>query len=212
MGSMAINPLPPQAYTKETLQKAYSWLLSQPTSTKEMAHDQSTLVSLYLRAVRNGEATLEVPSAQQFKKELKFLANRIETFQDNPPAQNAQNVSLPSSIDHSILNSSNALTAVNINANQVIDNSHDILKTSLKPTESFNTVENEISNSKSVLAKSYLSKNTEASKATSGFIIDSKSQLAVDHVKQVLNVGSDDEAIRILITFGIKYFKQLDLA
>jgi hypothetical protein len=82
---MAMNPLPPQAYTKETLQKAYSWLLNQSPSIKEMASTQEMLVSLYLKAQRNGEASLEAPSIQNFKQELKSLANMMGDFA--PPTQ-----------------------------------------------------------------------------------------------------------------------------
>lgn len=84
---MAVNPLPPQAYTKDTLQKAYTWLLSQSPSVKEMAHDQNILVSLYLKAQRNGDAVLETPSIQNFKQELKSLANMMGDFQS--PQQTA---------------------------------------------------------------------------------------------------------------------------
>jgi hypothetical protein len=83
---MAMNPLPPQAYTKETLQKAYSWLLNQSPSIKEMASTQEMLVSLYLKAQRNGEASLEAPSIQNFKQELKSLANMMGDF---APTSNA---------------------------------------------------------------------------------------------------------------------------
>lgn len=78
---MTFNPLPPQAYTKDTLQKAYSWLLSQPASVKEIAQDQNILVSLYLKAQRNGDASLDTPSIQNFKQELKSLASMMGDFQ-----------------------------------------------------------------------------------------------------------------------------------
>ena len=81
---MPVNPLPPQAYTKETLQKAYAWLLTQNESVKGLAQDQNILVSLYLKAQRNGEASLEAPSIQNFKQELKSLANMIGEFQPMP--------------------------------------------------------------------------------------------------------------------------------
>lgn len=86
---MAMNPLPPQAYTKETLQKAYSWLLNQSPSIKEMASTQEMLVSLYLKAQRNGEASLEAPSIQNFKQELKSLANMMGDFAPSPAAAQA---------------------------------------------------------------------------------------------------------------------------
>lgn len=83
---MTMNPLPPQAYTKDTLQKAYTWLLSQSPSIKELASTQDMLISLYLKAQRNGEASLEAPSIQNFKQELKSLANMIGDFSTTPAA------------------------------------------------------------------------------------------------------------------------------
>src|SRR4051812_36697176 len=74
---MTVNPLPPQAYTKETLQKAYAWLLTQSPSIKDMATSQDMLISLYLKAQRNGDASLETPSIQNFKQELKNLASMM---------------------------------------------------------------------------------------------------------------------------------------
>jgi hypothetical protein len=83
---MTMNPLPPQAYTKDTLQKAYTWLLSQSPSIKELASTQDMLISLYLKAQRNGEASLEAPSIQNFKQELKSLAHMIGDFSTTPSA------------------------------------------------------------------------------------------------------------------------------
>lgn len=84
---MAVNPLPPQAFTKETLQKAYAWLLTQNSSIKEMANTQDMLISLYLKAQRGGDAALETPSIQNFKQELKSLANLMGDLQTPPTAQ-----------------------------------------------------------------------------------------------------------------------------
>lgn len=81
---MAVNPLPPQAFTKETLQKAYTWLLTQNSSIKEMANTQDMLISLYLKAQRGGEAALDTPSIQNFKQELKSLANLMGDLQTTP--------------------------------------------------------------------------------------------------------------------------------
>lgn len=71
---MTMNPLPPQAYTKDTLLKAYQWLIGQNSSIKEMATTPDILVSLYLKATRDGSGALERPSIQNFKNELKSLA------------------------------------------------------------------------------------------------------------------------------------------
>ncbi|MEK6774397.1 MAG: hypothetical protein AABY64_10675 [Bdellovibrionota bacterium] len=72
-----MNPLPPQAYTKDTLLKAYSWLQNQPNNIKEIASTPDILVSLYLKTTRDGEGALSRPSIQNFKNELKQLAGMM---------------------------------------------------------------------------------------------------------------------------------------
>lgn len=71
---MAMNPLPPQAYTKDTLLRAYAWLQNQNPSIRGMATTPDILVSLFLKTTRDGEEALERPSIQNFKNELKSLA------------------------------------------------------------------------------------------------------------------------------------------
>ena len=100
---MPVNPLPPQAFTKETLQKAYTWLLTQSPSIKEMASTQDMLVSLYLKAQRNGDASLEAPSIQNFKQELKSLAGimgDLQTQAPPPPSAVAKSTQLPPVTHH----------------------------------------------------------------------------------------------------------------
>jgi len=78
---MTTNPLPPQAYTKDTLLKAYSWLQNQNSHIKELATTPDILVSLYIKAKMNGSAALETPSIQNFKSELKNLAGMMGEFE-----------------------------------------------------------------------------------------------------------------------------------
>ena len=82
---MSVNPLPPQAYTKDILQKAYTWLLTQSPAIKEIASSQEMLIGLYLKAQRSGEASLETPSIQNFKQELKSLAGIMGDLQPSAP-------------------------------------------------------------------------------------------------------------------------------
>lgn len=82
---MAMNPLPPQAYTKETLLKAYQWLMVQNSSIKEMATTPDILVSLYLKANRDGDSALERPSILNFKSELKSLAGMMGELERPQP-------------------------------------------------------------------------------------------------------------------------------
>ncbi len=78
---MTMNPLPPQAYTKETLVQAYAWLQGQNEHIKELATTPDVLVSLYLKAKLQGDGALERPSIQNFKNELKNLAGMIGEFE-----------------------------------------------------------------------------------------------------------------------------------
>lgn len=84
---MSMNPLPPQAYTKDVLQKAYTWLLTQSPAIKEIASSQDMLIGLYLKAQRNGDASLETPSIQNFKQELKSLAGIMGDLQPSAKPQ-----------------------------------------------------------------------------------------------------------------------------
>lgn len=82
MTPMTMNPLPPQAYTKDTLTKAYTWLLHQNASIRELATTPDILVSLFLKAQRNGDEALDTPSIQNFKNELKSLAGMMGELED----------------------------------------------------------------------------------------------------------------------------------
>ncbi len=87
---MAMNPIPPQAYTKDTLLRAYAWLQNQNPSIRGMATTPDILVSLYLKTTRDGEEALDRPSIQNFKNELKSLAGlmgELEITQATPRAK-----------------------------------------------------------------------------------------------------------------------------
>ena len=81
---MITNPLPPQAYTKETLTQAFAWLQSQGPAIRELATTPDILVSLYQKAKLNGESALW-PSVQNFKSELKSLAGMMGEFEGAAP-------------------------------------------------------------------------------------------------------------------------------
>jgi len=78
---MTIHPLPPQAYTKDTLIKAYEWLQTQGDSIKQIATSPDVLVSLYMKAQMQGEEALHRPSIKNFKNDLKNLANMMSDWE-----------------------------------------------------------------------------------------------------------------------------------
>ena len=117
---MTFDFLPPQAYTKETLLKAYNWLQSQSDQIKELATTPDQLVSLFLKSTRLGQDSLQRyansntapsvqvtppvsnghadsadrPSLQNFKSELKNLAGMMDNL-EKPPVANP-NAPIPS--------------------------------------------------------------------------------------------------------------------
>jgi hypothetical protein len=96
---MSLDQFPPQAYTKETLLKAYNWLQSQPESVRDLASTPDQLVSLYLKNSRGSSLDgLERPSIQSFKSELKNLAGMmgdLEKKQDPPSYSTSTSASIP---------------------------------------------------------------------------------------------------------------------
>ena len=63
---------PPEAFTKKTLQKAFSWLQEQPKEVRQTIHTPERLVSLYQKSQRlkDSEALLK---PEKFIRELKKL-------------------------------------------------------------------------------------------------------------------------------------------
>lgn len=119
---MTMHPLPPQAYTKDILQRAYTWLLSQSPSIKELASSQDMLVSLYLKAQRNGEASLEAPSIQNFKQELKSLANMMGDFSTSPAgATSTSNSTANTNINTNSSTNSTVLAGLDSHSTNVIN-------------------------------------------------------------------------------------------
>ena len=174
---MTVNPLPPQAYTRETLQKAYTWLLSQSPSVKDMATTQDILVSMYLKAQRSGDASLETPSIQNFKQELKNLASMIGDLQT--PAATQPNISMTTTL----------------------------------PTYSQPAATNPAPKSQTMPAmpQTFVSSPSAPSSLNGGLSsLDEQSKLAILEVKAQLNLSSDAEALRALISLGFKHFKKIN--
>jgi hypothetical protein len=78
--------LAPQAYTKETLSKAFDWLQYQPDSVKQVATSPDVLVSLFLKAQRQGIDNIDIDapvSSKRFLTDLKNLKKDFAPFEDS---------------------------------------------------------------------------------------------------------------------------------
>ncbi len=89
---------PPEAYTNRELAQAYAWLQTQPEHVQRLGQTKEALVSLFKRAMRNGEAPIAetAMSSEAFRNDLKSLANGLKTFDKPPQAQ----VPPPQQIQH----------------------------------------------------------------------------------------------------------------
>ena len=176
---MAMNPLPPQAFTKDTLQKAYQWLLMQNSSIKELATSQDVLVSLFLKAQRNGDASLETPTIQNFKQELKSLVNLMGDLQGSQPTASSQ---------------SSGTTTAGTGSNG--SGGH-----SSSPQSGLGAGLGATFSSASPF--------TTTSTQSLGLQLDSQSLAAIAEIRANLNLGADSEALRALISIGYKHLKKI---
>ncbi|MEM7646813.1 MAG: hypothetical protein AAF203_07890 [Pseudomonadota bacterium] len=77
--------LPPEAYTKETLQSAFDWLQTQPDVVRSAVHTPERLVSLYQKSQRLNDKDHPV-SSKKFISDLKNLATSLDQFSGKPQA------------------------------------------------------------------------------------------------------------------------------
>lgn len=185
---MAMNPLPPQAYTKDTMLKAYAWLQNQNQNIKELATTPDILVSLFLKANRDGENSLDRPSIQNFKNELRNIAGLMGEFDDKATTSSASAASVTSGHSTSALSGSsghavNAYPASSSFTTSAPSTTHSA--TSVSPQTGSNTI-------------------TAAPSATefARFGLDTQSLETLKEVKSQLNLSSESEALRMLIRLG----------
>ncbi len=203
---MTFDFLPPQAYTKETLLKAYNWLQSQSDQVKELATTPDQLVSLFLKSTRLGQESLQRytnstistfantgsagpsippfaeqndrPSLQSFKSELKNLAGIMGDLEKPPtPQQNA-----PSMTSNSGMSSTTA---------------H--YQAPLPPYQGPTTTHG---NSSQPVPK-------ELNVSTQSPSYDEMTQILIREVKSELNLSSDSEALRMLVKIGYQKVRSL---
>lgn len=192
---MAMNPLPPQAYTKDSLLKAYSWLQNQDASIKEMATTPDILVSLYLKATRDGDAVLERPSIQNFKHELKQLAGMMGEFDKEIIEEKIQKEKIQTQKSE-IVDLEKAIE--NYSSKSFSRESFE------KPNERLN--ERAVGSANSSIHGSDIAKKGDTS-LLSG--LDTRSLMLISEVKTQLNLSSDLEALKFLIQTGYNKAKKL---
>ncbi|MEM7645752.1 MAG: hypothetical protein AAF203_02480 [Pseudomonadota bacterium] len=164
--------LPPEAFTKETLQQAFNWLQEQPEPVRKSVHTPERLVSLFRKSQRLGQNDAPV-SSKKFISDLKNLATSLDQFDE------------PSSAP--------------ISPQAPFDFSSQVTPEAPLPADDF--IE-----SKPAPPKTPSSASTKTSRTT----LDALSQERLTKVRTRLNLGTDQEALRMLISLGFEKFSELE--
>ena len=196
-----MNPLPPQAYTKDTLLQAYAWLMNQNQSIKEMATTPDILVSLYLKATRDGDHALQRPSIQNFKKELKNLAGMMGELDQKsaplaPPAPSATNSTSVAASTHSQISASTSVAPAGAAINpQAVTVPKTLAKEEAPELKGNAPLHHESTQQSAVQVE--------------GLRLDSRSLQILKETKENFNLSSESEALRMLIAIGHSKSRQL---
>jgi hypothetical protein len=193
---MTMNPLPPQAYTKDTLLKAYQWLMTQNSSIKEIATNPDILVSLYLKATRDGDHALDRPSIQNFKNELRSLAGMMGDLERPVPPMGQ---AMPMHQQHQHQPQVQVQVQVPHQHQQVHQSS---------PVHHYQAPIAHAASAAAAAAQSAVMTTTTTSVAVTGPAPSSLADLdectmeMIQEVKNDFNLSSDKEALRMLIKIG----------
>lgn len=217
--------LPPQAYTVETLKEAYSWLQSQPPSIRELARSDNDIVSLFKQYQRR-QAGIQ---SEAFKVALQKLAQGFEEFDsqdearspvcdqekaftDSPQDVLGDSPSSPSSVD-SAASPSSPQEKVPLGG---FPQQKAPLPSSEERPRAPQGVSMESSESSCGPSSPYTvaPAKTPPVRPPSLFLgpdltgLDEKTRRSLQIVREQLNLGSTEEALRVLVVLGLEKLKE----
>lgn len=220
--------MPPQAYTKEVLATAFDWLSRQNESVKKSIRTSDDLVGLYLKSTRlkenqegqaqTGGYSADLSSAKSFRSELQGLALNLKQFEDKPAQQPK---SEPTS---EYLHELNLMMSTQ-NQNPQMQPQQQVQKTQQyevpqqQNSNSRFTPQNTQPNSAASLndeiqhmptSKESIPLPQSADSAETVLLkLDKKTISAINLAKERLNLSSNTEAIRVLVSLGEKHLKKV---
>ena len=210
--------MPPQAYTKQILASAVSWLCRQPESLKEAIKNSDDLIGHYLKAVRlnpheavpsflhggQNSSHSSLSSTKSFRNELQGLAQNLKQFEDRSDSNGSA-----SEVQHSGVSQEEYLRELNkfIADSQMTRNPEVLTNgaiTGPSPSNSHSLGESdELGKDSDTPAQESLGVETVLLK------IDGKTREAIEISKHYFNLSSDTEAIRLLVTMGKNHLQDL---
>jgi hypothetical protein len=176
--------LPPEAYTRETLQEAFNWLQDQPEPVRATIHTPERLVSLFRKSQRLNDLDAPV-SSKQFIDDLKSLATSLNQFGSSSSQTEVSNNSFD-------FKNNNSAT---LNDSDITTTSHALGSQSEVETKSKKT---------SIL----MTQETKQKTTTTSLNLDPLTMERVQKIKERFNLSSDQEAVRLLVSLGFEKFSQ----
>lgn len=230
--------MPPQAYTKEVLATAFDWLSRQPENTKKSIRNSDDLVGLFLKATRgkeivpntsqgayasaNNASMSDLSSTKNFRNELQDLALNLKQFEDKPTDYLHELNLMMSTQTNSAPNlQSNAQTSTLSQNTSQLNQPHMINQSGITQGQEQNP---NYQNQSPINQTSNPSYNAPLSSTTLGppskeiipesadtvlFKLDKKTVTAINLAKERLNLSSNTEAIRVLVSLGEKHLKKI---
>lgn len=195
--------VPPQAYTRDVLIKAFEWLNSQPASIRERATSADALVGLFMQAKRKttegAQLNWDQPTAasvEAFKSDLKNLAEGLRQFEDPfaPPPTSTPKPS-PSAAPR---------PEPSVTTWPAFDDEDaDLQSLTAQATTSSSPGRPIGAPAAGTLA------TRRPVDENSPFALDAKSRIWVQEVQRRLNLSSEQDAMRALIAIGYERLREL---
>ncbi|MGZ3723056.1 MAG: hypothetical protein ACXVA9_09010 [Bdellovibrionales bacterium] len=214
--------IPPQAYTRDTLVKAIEWVSSQPPSVRERASSADLVVSFYLQACRKAAAQMEAPvSGANFKSDLKHLAQDLKQFEEPtaPPPMGRLSTHDYFSPPEPIFKPEPVQTRMDIPLRMEPPRMEPVrmepprmeaVQARIEPVQAPPPPPMmEPPRMETPRIEPSRMEIPPPPKATSGWPVDSRSQHAARELQQRLNLSSETEALRMLVTLGAEAAKKL---
>lgn len=193
ISNLMSTDLPPEAFTKETLQEAFNWLQDQPEPVRATVHTPERLVSLFRKSQRLNDQDAPV-SSKKFIDDLKNLATSLDQFNSGTLPTQVQPQAQPQTPQPQVPQPEIPQES----APEVTRYTPSI------PTTPFN---NQQTITETQTQKASFEVTTQ--KHQSVAVQSDLDPISLDRVQKVrsrFNLSSDNEALRLLISLGFEKF------
>lgn len=221
---MPYKKMPPQAYTKETLQEAFEWWNQQPDEFRDKVQDKDDLVGYYLRVRRkSGGSDISDVAKASFSSELKGLARNLDNFegyksdrssstgQSTKPNPSSSNPYQQQSSQDPFTQSEKKGAEMSFEPSMQLK-FPDMSKSPVVTAEVDEAYTSKPSTPTSSPQSINLPKSTEQKsldRSERYFKLDEKSYQVIKKTREALNLSSDNEALRAIIALGESKIKSL---